>query len=164
MSIFEHGGHFGHVTWIIYTNFCSLFLRRLHIIVGFDWPSNFRGEDVWKWLTTTTTTTTTTTDAGAWVYYKLTCEPLALIGQVVSEKMFENGWRQRQRRRRTPEHGYTISSPVSLWLRWAKKANKRWFGQKCKTSSSHYHGARKRYKRCKTTNILLSKKANDRKR
>ena len=40
---------------------------------------------------------------------------LALIGQVVSEKMFEivDG--------RTPDHGYTISSPMSLRLRWANK-------------------------------------------
>ena len=40
---------------------------------------------------------------------------LALIGKVVSgEKMFEivDG--------RTPEHGYPISSPMSLRLRWAK--------------------------------------------
>ena len=36
-----------------------------------------------------------------------------MIGQAVSEeKTFENGGRQRQQRpRRTPEHGYTISSP-----------------------------------------------------
>ena len=40
---------------------------------------------------------------------------LALIGQAVSEeKMFKHCWqrqRQRQRRQRTPEKGYTISSP-----------------------------------------------------
>ena len=39
---------------------------------------------------------------------------LALIGQAVSEgKMFKHCWRQRrrQRRQRTPEQGYTISSP-----------------------------------------------------
>ena len=36
---------------------------------------------------------------------------LALIGQAVSEeKMFKHCWRQRQRQR-TPEQGYTISSP-----------------------------------------------------
>ena len=27
-------------------NFCSPFLRMLHIKFGFDWPSGFRGEDV----------------------------------------------------------------------------------------------------------------------
>ena len=26
-------------------------------------------------------------------------------------------------RRQTPDHGYTISSPMSLWLRWAKNGN-----------------------------------------
>ena len=44
--IYGHGGHLGHVTWTIYTNFCSPFPRRLHIKFGFDWPSSFRGEDV----------------------------------------------------------------------------------------------------------------------
>ena len=36
--------------------------------------------------------------------------------------MFENCERQRQRR--TPENGYTISSPMSLRLRWAKNIQK----------------------------------------
>ena len=45
-TIYGHGGHFGHVTWTIYTNFSSPFPRRLHIKFGFDWPSSFRGEDV----------------------------------------------------------------------------------------------------------------------
>ena len=70
---FEHGGHLGHVTWIIYINFRSPFPRRLHMKFGFDWS-------------------------------------------VSEEKKFENvnGRRQRRRRRRrqrTPDHGYTISSP-----------------------------------------------------
>ena len=30
-NIYVYGDHFGHVTWNIYTNFCSPFLRRLHI-------------------------------------------------------------------------------------------------------------------------------------
>ena len=42
----HHGGHLGHVTWTIYTNFRSPFSRRLHIKFGFDWPSGFREEDV----------------------------------------------------------------------------------------------------------------------
>ena len=45
-TIYGHGGHFGHVTWTIYTNLHSPFPRRLHIKVGFDWPRSFRGEDV----------------------------------------------------------------------------------------------------------------------
>ena len=45
-TIYERGGHIGHVTWTIYTNFCFPFPRRLHIKFGFDWPSGFRGEDV----------------------------------------------------------------------------------------------------------------------
>ena len=45
-AIYGHGGHLGHVTWTIYTNFRSPFPRRLHIKFGFDWPSGFRGEDV----------------------------------------------------------------------------------------------------------------------
>ena len=51
-AIYSHGGHLGHVTWTIYINFFSLFLRMLHMKFGFDWPSGFRGEDVsilWKY-------------------------------------------------------------------------------------------------------------------
>ena len=66
LSIFEHGGHLGHVTWIIYINFRSPFPRRLHIKFGFDWSSGFRVEEVWK------CERTTDDDAGPWVYYKLT--------------------------------------------------------------------------------------------
>ena len=45
-TIYGHGGHLGHVTRTIYTNFGSPFPRRLHIKFGFDWPSGFRVEDV----------------------------------------------------------------------------------------------------------------------
>ena len=41
-AIYSHGGHLGHVTWIIYINFRSPFLRILHMKFGFDWPSGFR--------------------------------------------------------------------------------------------------------------------------
>ena len=34
------------MTWTIYTNCRSLFLRMHHMKFGFDWPSSFRGEDV----------------------------------------------------------------------------------------------------------------------
>ena len=42
----EKGGNLGHVTWAIYTNFSSPFLRMLHMKFKFDWPSGFREEDV----------------------------------------------------------------------------------------------------------------------
>ena len=45
-TIYGGGGHLGHVTWTIYINIRSPFLRRLHIKFGFDSPSGFRGEDV----------------------------------------------------------------------------------------------------------------------
>ena len=45
-TIYGRGGHLGHVTWTIYTNFRSPFPRRLHIKLSFDWPSGFREEDV----------------------------------------------------------------------------------------------------------------------
>ena len=45
-TIYGHGGHLGHVTWTIYTNFGSPFPRRLHIKFGFDWPSGLRGDDI----------------------------------------------------------------------------------------------------------------------
>ena len=38
-TIYGPGGHLGHVTWTIYTNFGSPFPRRLHIKFGFDWSS-----------------------------------------------------------------------------------------------------------------------------
>ena len=36
-AIYSHGGHLGHVTLTIYTNFHSPFLRMLHMTFGFDW-------------------------------------------------------------------------------------------------------------------------------
>ena len=45
-SIYGQGGYLGHVTRTIYINFRSPFARRLHIKFGFDWPSDYRGEDV----------------------------------------------------------------------------------------------------------------------
>ena len=46
LTIYGYDGHLGHETCTIYTNFRSLFPRRLHIKFGFDWPSGCRGEDV----------------------------------------------------------------------------------------------------------------------
>ena len=45
-TAYGHGGHLGHVTKMIYINFPSAFLRRLHRKFGIDWPSVFREEDV----------------------------------------------------------------------------------------------------------------------
>ena len=45
-TIYGRGGHFGHVTWTIYTNFGPPFSSRLHIKFGFEWPSDFREEDL----------------------------------------------------------------------------------------------------------------------
>ena len=44
-AIHSHGGHLGHVTWTIFTNFRSTFLRMRHMKFGYDWPSGFLGED-----------------------------------------------------------------------------------------------------------------------
>ena len=75
VAIYSHGGHLGHVTWTIYINFRSPFLRMLHMKFGFDWPSGFREKEI--------------VNDGRWTK--------------------DDG--------RTTEHGYTISSPVSLRLR-----------------------------------------------
>ena len=43
-SFYSHGDNHGHVTWTVYINFRSSFLRMLHIKLSFDLPSGFRGE------------------------------------------------------------------------------------------------------------------------
>ena len=45
-TIYGHGGHLGHVTWIIYIHIESPILLMLNIKFIFDWPSGFRGENV----------------------------------------------------------------------------------------------------------------------
>ena len=51
-TIYGRGGHLGHVTRTIWTNFHSPILRSLHMKYEFNWPSSYRG-DVWKcWRTT----------------------------------------------------------------------------------------------------------------
>ena len=45
-TIYGHGGHLGHVTWIIYKHIDSPFPLMLPIKFGFDWPSGFREEDL----------------------------------------------------------------------------------------------------------------------
>ena len=66
-TIYGCGGHLGHVTQMPQTNFHSPDPWRLHMKFGFDWPSSFGEEDLWKWWTDH--------DDGACLYYKLTNEP-----------------------------------------------------------------------------------------
>ena len=50
------------MTRTIWTNFRSRILRSLHMKFEFDWPSGFRGEDVWKCWRTDGRTDGRTTD------------------------------------------------------------------------------------------------------
>ena len=45
-TIYGRGGHLGHVTRILRSNFRSLYPWMLHIKFQFDWPSGFREEDL----------------------------------------------------------------------------------------------------------------------
>ena len=63
-TIYGHGGHLGHVTRTIWTIFRSPDPWRLHMKLGYNRPSSFRGEVVWN-------CGRTTTDDGACLYYKL---------------------------------------------------------------------------------------------
>ena len=61
---------------------CGFFLEQdtlrhmLHMKFGFDWPSGFRGEEI---VNDGRRNDGRRTDDGAWVYYKLTCEPSAQV-------------------------------------------------------------------------------------
>ena len=65
-TIYGHGGHLGLVTKTIWTNFRFRVLRSLHMKFEFNWPSGFRGEDVWKcwWTDDRRRTTDGRTDNG----------------------------------------------------------------------------------------------------
>ena len=41
-TIYGRGGHLGHVTRTLGSNFCSSYPWMLHIKFHFDWPSGFR--------------------------------------------------------------------------------------------------------------------------
>ena len=45
-TIYGSGGHLGHVTWILQSNFRSPYPGLLHITFHFDWPCGFREEDL----------------------------------------------------------------------------------------------------------------------
>ena len=47
-TIYGRGGHLGHVTWILRSNFRLPYPWMLHIKFHFDWPSSFREEDLCK--------------------------------------------------------------------------------------------------------------------
>ena len=50
-TIYGYGGHFGHATVMIWTNFRSPSPRRTYMKFDFDCPSGFWEDDVWKcWL------------------------------------------------------------------------------------------------------------------
>ena len=46
VTIYGYDGHLGHVTWTIYTNFSSPFLRMFHMKFVIDWTRGLRGEDL----------------------------------------------------------------------------------------------------------------------
>ena len=47
-TIYGRGGHLGHVTQILRSNFRPHNPGMLHIKFHFDWPSGFKEEDLWK--------------------------------------------------------------------------------------------------------------------
>ena len=72
-TIYGRGGHLGHVTQTLRTNFRFPIPLRLHMKFGFDRPSGF-GEDLWKWWMTGGRADDGWMDDGPWLYYKLTNE------------------------------------------------------------------------------------------
>ena len=71
-TIYRRGGHLGHVTQTPWINIRSPIPLRLHMKFGFDRPSSFEEEDLWKWWTTDGRRRA---DDGPWLYYKLNNEP-----------------------------------------------------------------------------------------
>ena len=102
MSIFEHGGHLGNVTWIIYINFRSPFPSRVHMKFGFDWFQRRRSLKMW-----------TDNDDG----------------------------------RRTPDHGYTISSPCEPEGSGELKTQK--------VSKCHWNSSEKQQKKFLKTSVSV---------
>ena len=73
-TIYGHGGHLGHVTQMLQTNFRSPYPRRLHIHTIFGLIGQAVSEEkVFE------NVNGRRTDAGPWVYNKLTYEPSAKV-------------------------------------------------------------------------------------
>ena len=76
-TIYGRGGHLGHVTQMLRTNFRSPYPRRLHIkfgLIGQAVSEKKKFE-----IVNDGQTDGRRTDAGPWVSYKLTYEPLAQV-------------------------------------------------------------------------------------
>ena len=50
-TMYGHDGHLGHVDRNHLYKLSFPFRRMLHMKFGIYWPSGFRGENLWKWLT-----------------------------------------------------------------------------------------------------------------
>ena len=70
-TIYGHGGHLGHVTWTIYKNLRSSFLRMLHMKFGFDWPA-VSEKEIFEIVDDDDDGRRRRSDDGAWRSYKLT--------------------------------------------------------------------------------------------
>ena len=68
-TIYGHGGHLGHVTWTIYINFRSSFLRMLHMKLALIEPA-VSDEKIFE-IVDGRRTDGPRTDDGAWPSYKL---------------------------------------------------------------------------------------------
>ena len=79
-NIYGHGGHLGHVTWTIYINFRSPFLRMLHMKFALIGPA-VSEEKIFEIVDGRRTPTDgrRRTDYGAWPSYKLTYKPSAQV-------------------------------------------------------------------------------------
>ena len=104
---------------IIWTNYDRPESPMLHTERQGHWPFRSGEEDFWRVFTIymrgghlghVTNTPQTNFLPSHWG----SIWNLALIGPAVLEKIFENGGRTDRRRQTTMDHGYTISSPMSL--------------------------------------------------
>ena len=120
-TIYGYGGHLGHVIQTPRTNFRSAI--PLNMKFGFEWPSGFGEEDLWKWWTMDDGRT----DDGPWLYYKLTNEPKGSGELIIPIWHFATEWplpgsrdwaTAFSRRMRGPVVIKTQLSLISLKLKW----------------------------------------------